>query len=211
MDVVLIHGMGRTPLSMLRLRRRLRRAGHRPILFGYSPTFETLQGVAARLVKLIECRVDTANYALVGHSLGTVIIRSALGHLENRTPSACFFLAPPMLACQAARFFSRFRPYRWMTGEMGQLLAQDAFMRGLPMPAVPTRIYAGVGGPRASWLPFGSEANDGILSVSEATGKFAAQAIEVPSLHTFIMNATQVFDDMARMLETGGQAARRDT
>lgn len=211
MDVVLIHGMGRTPLSMLRLRRRLRRAGHRPLLFGYSPTFETLQGATARLVKLIERRVDTANYALVGHSLGTVIIRSALGHLENRTPSACFFLAPPMLACQAARFFSRFRLYRWMTGEMGQLLAQDAFMRGLPMPAVPTRIYAGVGGPRASWLPFGSEANDGILSVSEATGKFAAQAIEVPCLHTFIMNATQVFDDMARLLETSGQAARRDT
>lgn len=211
MDVVLIHGMGRTPLSMLRLRRRLRRAGHRPLLFGYSPTFETLQGATARLVKLIERRVDTANYALVGHSLGTVIIRSALGHLENRTPSACFFLAPPMLACQAARFFSRFRLYRWMTGEMGQLLAQDAFMRGLPMPAAPTRIYAGVGGPQAAWLPFGSEANDGILSVSEATGKFAAQAIEVPCLHTFIMNATQVFDDMARLLETGGQAARRDT
>lgn len=43
MDLILVHGMGRTPLSMLRLRRRLRRAGHHPILFGYSPTFETLQ------------------------------------------------------------------------------------------------------------------------------------------------------------------------
>ena len=210
MDVVLIHGMGRTPLSMLRLRRRLRRAGHNPILFGYSPTFETLQGATARLVKLIERRVDTANYALVGHSLGTVIIRSALGRLENRTPSACFFLAPPMLACKAARFFSRFRLYKWITGEMGQLLALDTFMLGLPMPTVPTRIYAGVGGPRASWLPFGMQANDGILSVSEATGRFAAQAIEVPCLHTFIMNSTQVFDDMARLLETGGQAARWD-
>lgn len=206
MDLVLIHGMGRTPLSMLRLRRRLRRAGHNPMLFGYSPAFETLQGASARLVKLIDRRVDCENYALVGHSLGTVIIRTALGQLENRPPSACFFLAPPMVACKAARLFSRFRLYRLLTGEMGQLLALDAFMLQLPMPAVPTRIYAGVAGPRASWLPFGMEANDGILSVSEATGRF--EAVEVPSIHAFIMNSKRVFDDMARFIETLSQAAR---
>lgn len=204
MDLVLIHGMGRTPFSMLRLRRRLRRAGHNPILFGYSPTFETLQGASARLVRLIERRVDTKNYALVGHSLGTVIIRTALGQLENRMPSACFFLAPPMLACKAARFFSRFWPYRLLMGEMGQLLADDAFMRQLPMPPAFTRIYAGVSGPRAAWLPFGMEANDGILSLSEATGPFAAMVVEVPAIHTFIMNSPQVFDDMVRSLETPG-------
>ncbi len=204
MDLVLIHGMGRTPVSMLRLRRRLRRAGHNPILFGYSPTFETLQGASTRLVRLIERRVGTKNYALVGHSLGTVIIRTALGQLENRMPSACFFLAPPMLACKAARFFSRFWPYRLLMGEMGQLLADDAFMRQLPMPSAFTRIYAGVSGPRAAWLPFGMEANDGILSLSEATGPFAARVVEVPAIHTFIMNSRQVFDDMVRSLETPG-------
>lgn len=204
MDLVLVHGMGRTPLSMLRLRRRLRRAGHHPILFGYSPTFETLQGATDRLVKRIERRADMTHYALVGHSLGTVIIRSALGQLENRTPSACIFLAPPMRACKAAKFFSRFWPYQWLMGEMGQLLAQDAFMQALPIPAMPTRIYAGVAGPRASWLPFGMEANDGILSLREATGDFIAQAVHVPALHTFIMNSRQVCDDMFRFLETGG-------
>jgi pimeloyl-ACP methyl ester carboxylesterase len=207
MDMVLVHGMGRTPLSMLRLRRRLKRAGHTPILFGYSPTFETLQGASARLVSLIERRVDPANYALVGHSLGTVIIRSALGQLENRAPSACLFLAPPMLACKAARYFSRFRLYKWITGEMGYLLAQNAFMRGLPMPTVPTRIYAGVGGPRASWLPFGMEANDGVLGLSEVGGRFATEVIQVPSLHTFIMNSPQVCDDMTRFLESTGHPA----
>jgi hypothetical protein len=42
MDLVLIHGMGRTSLSMLRLRRRLRRAGHNPMLFGLPPGPHTL-------------------------------------------------------------------------------------------------------------------------------------------------------------------------
>lgn len=210
MDVVLIHGMGRTPLSMMRLRRRLRRAGHHVVLFGYSPTFETLQGATARLVRLIDRRIDTRNYALVGHSLGTVIIRTALGPLQDRPPAACCFLAPPMVAGKAARFFSRFRLYRLLTGEMGQLLADASFMLRLPMPPVPTRIYAGVGGPRAAWLPFGMAANDGILSVSEATGRFAGEVVEVPSIHTFIMHSKRVAADIASFLEQPGQAARPD-
>ena len=200
MDVVLIHGMGRTPLSMLRLSRRLRRAGHTPILFGYSPTFETLQGASSRLARLVQRRIDTARYALVGHSLGTVLIRSSLDRLQGRMPDACFFLAPPMVACRAATFFSRFWLYKVLTGEMGRLLADEGFMRGLPMPSGLLRIYAGVGGPRAGWLPFGMEANDGILSVSEAIGGRDAAAIRVPALHTFIMNSAPVFDDISRSL-----------
>lgn len=202
MDLVLIHGMGRTPISMMLLRRRLRRAGHNPILFGYYPPFEGLQHATTRLVKLIDRQVDTLHYALIGHSLGTVIIRTALAHLENRAPSACFFLAPPMVAGKAAKFFSRFWLYKLLTGEMGQLLATDAFMSTLPMPSGPTRIYAGVAGICRAWLPFGMEANDFILSVSEATGRFEAGALKVPSSHTYIMHSKQVFNDMAKILDT---------
>ena len=208
MDVVLIHGMGRTPLSMMRLHRRLRRAGHNPILFGYSPTFETLQGATGRLVRRIERRADTAQYALVGHSLGTVLIRSALGRLQDRMTAACFFLAPPMVACKAAKFFSRFWLYKVLAGEMGQFLAVDTFMQRLPMPPTFTRIYAGTGGPRARWLPFGMEANDLILSVAEATGSFKALSVEVPALHTFIMHSAQVHDDIIRSLAKLEQTAR---
>jgi hypothetical protein len=46
------------------------------------------------------------------------------------------------------------------------------------------------------------EANDGILAVSEATGRHQALAVEVPSLHTFIMNSNRVYADMTRFIET---------
>ena len=52
------------------------------------------------------------------------------------------------------------------------------------------------------------EANDGILSLSEATGRFTAEAVQVPALHTFIMNSPQACDDMIRFLETGGDSVR---
>lgn len=210
MDIVLIHGMGRTPFSMLRLRRQLRRAGHTPILFGYSPTFESLQGATARLVRLIERRVDSDAYALAGHSLGAVLIRASLGRLQRRPPAACFFLSPPMRVCKAARFFSRFWVYKILTGEMGQLLANDAFMQQLPMPPAFTRIYAGTRGPRARWLPLGTEPNDLILSVSEATGDYPQFAVEVPAIHAFIMHSKLVYDDMIRSLERLGEPTRSD-
>lgn len=199
MHVVLIHGMGRTPLSMLRLRRRLGRAGHVPHLFAYAPTFETLAGASARLARLIERRIGGERYALAGHSLGAVLIRATLGRLKT-PPAACFFLAPPMVACRAARYFSRFRLYRWLTGEMGSLLADEAFMRDLPVPPGVLRIYAGTRGPRAAWLPFGMAENDGILSVAEASGDCAASVMPVRALHTFIMHAQPVYDDILATL-----------
>lgn len=206
MHVVLIHGMGRTPVSMLRLRQRLKRAGHIPHLFAYSPTFETLAGATARLARLIARRIGGERYALVGHSLGSVLIRATVGRLQA-PPAACFFLAPPMVACKAARYFSRFRLYRWLTGEMGCLLADAAFMRSLPIPPGVLRIYVGTRGPRAAWLPFGLEENDAILSVPEATGDCASAAMKVRALHTWIMHAQAVYDDILATL-AGLEAAK---
>jgi alpha-beta hydrolase superfamily lysophospholipase len=84
---------------------------------------------------------------VIGHSLGAVLLRAALPRLA-RPPVACFLLAPPTQASLAARRFAPRRLYRLFTGEMGQKLASQPFMDALPLPAVPTRIYAGTGGPR---------------------------------------------------------------
>ena len=88
---------------------------------------------------------------------------SAVRLRGTSAPRLAFLLAPPMRACRAARFFSCYRLYRALTGEMGGLLADEAFMQSLPLPP-DTVIYAGTAGPRASWLPVGNAANDGILA-----------------------------------------------
>ena len=200
MHLILVHGMGRTPVSMLLLRYRLRKLGHKIYLFGYLPTFERLEGATCRLLNLIERKIGSNTFALAGHSLGSVIIRNALPRLNLHPPAACFLLAPPMMACKAAKFFSRFWLYHLLTGEMGQLLADDDFMQQLPL-LKNTKIYAGVSGPRAAWLPFGYELNDYILSVAEATGSAQVEVLEVPAAHTLIMNSRVVFDDMAKVLK----------
>lgn len=153
MRVILIHGMGRTPIAMLLLAIRLRAQNLIPALFGYVPAFERWDSCVNRLKKFIEKRASTEPFILVGHSLGTVLIRAILPKLTHK-PIACFFLAPPTRACLAARRFAPRFVYRIFFGEMGQLLAEPSFMDSLPAPDVPVKIYAGTGGPVGRFSPF---------------------------------------------------------
>jgi len=115
--VVLVHGMGRTPLSMLILAARLRRRGLTPVFFGYSVTFESFLGCTERLRRFIDLRMGGSPFIAVGHSLGTVLLRSVYPQLR-KPPVACFFIAPPGQACaRRARWhhtaFSSSPPGKW--------------------------------------------------------------------------------------------------
>lgn len=194
---ILVHGMGRSPISMMFLAARLYKGGLSPSLFGYSATFERWEPCQKRLTRYIDCRAADSPYILVGHSLGCVLIRSVLLHLA-RPPAACFFLAPPAKACRAARYFAPRRLYRCVTGEMGQRLADPGFMDTLPLPSMPAKIYAGTGGWRGRWAPLGDTPNDGMLMTSE-TNISSIPVQEIHTIHPYIMNAKEVVCDILRM------------
>ena len=194
MRAILVHGMGRTPASMGWLALRLRAAGLRPALFGYSVTFERFGRCSQRLFRFIEKRRGTGPYVLVGHSLGSVLIRSVLSKLGT-PPAACFFIAPPTRACRAAKALAPRWIFRVLTGEMGQLLSDEKFMEGLPRPAMPTLIYAGTSGPRGRWSPLGDEVNDGLLTLDEM--RLASVPMHtLPAWHAFTMNSGAVARDI---------------
>lgn len=191
---VLVHGMGRTPISMALLAYRLRRHGFRTAVFGYSVTVEKFSSVLVRLQRFIEARSDERAYIVIGHSLGGVLLRCVLPRLRC-LPAACFLLAPPSQVCVFARMLAPHLPYRIVTGEIGQLLADEQFMQSVPIPQCPTWIYAGTGGPSARLFPIGDEPNDGVLKVSE-TRLMGVPLVLVPAMHTFLMNSRVVVRDL---------------
>lgn len=205
MRAILVHGMGRSPLSQLVLAKRLRSAGIRIHLFGYS-TLRPFATSLRRLVEKINALKGNDPFILVGHSLGCVLIRASLPHLAQ-APSACFLLAPPNKVPRAARFFGRNPLYRLLTRDAGQLLFDEAFMAALPVPAGTVKIYAGTAGPTGKRSPFQNEANDGILSVSETVLSPTNAPILVPALHTFIMNSGFVANDIVSTVESLSIAA----
>lgn len=194
MKAIIIHGMGRTPLSMGWLAYRLRNAGIKSSLFGYSATFESWDTCIKRFHNHIEKKVGDDTFIMVTHSLGSVLTRAILPALHNK-PSACFFLAPPTCASAAAcKLASRYW-YLTLAGEIGQLLANQEFMSNLPIPQMPTKIYVGDAGLTGRYSPFGEEPNDGVLMVKESLLPGIPVQI-VPSLHTFIMNNKKLSDDI---------------
>jgi pimeloyl-ACP methyl ester carboxylesterase len=186
------------------LARQLRAAGIDARCFGYSATFERFAACQARLRARINA--TTPPYVLIGHSLGTVLIRSVLLEL-SAPPQACFFLTPPTLACRLARRFASHRPYRWLTGEMGQLLADPIFMAALPVPSMPTTVYVGTRGWRGRFSPFADEINDCILSVTETALPETLsniRRVEIHAAHTFIMNHKDLIHDIITGIKESG-------
>ncbi len=211
MRVFLLHGLGRTVLSMARLAHRLRAAGHRPALFGYQVVTPELGEIKDRLVERV-LRVlaeDAAagrprQYAVIGHSLGGVIARLASPELPPGF-SRFVMLGVPSRSPAIARVLGRNPIYRFLAGDAGRRLADPAFFDRLPVPDVPSLLIAGTRGPRAAWLPAGPEPNDGIVRVAETRLEGVPQLL-VPGVHTFLMSRRDVFEAIRRFLAVGGSS-----
>jgi hypothetical protein len=202
MNILLLHGQGRTSNAMRLLGARLRRLGNHVGYFEYYTRTEKFNDIALRLIHTIKSALpDDQPYMLVGHSMGGLLARASLPYLEDHLPFHLVLLAspsrPPLLAPRAARS----RIYRRITTDCGQKVASAEFYKNLPRPTIPTTIIAGTGGPRSRWLPYGYEANDGAMSVQETVLGPEYEVIEVPSIHTFIMNSRKVLHHIDRIIQ----------
>lgn len=201
--------MGRTPLSLALLARRLRAAGHTPSSFGYFVSRDPLARIAERFVAHVENvrrqDQDAGGFAVVGHSLGNVITRMALPGLPEL--ARFVMLAPPNRPPVMAQSLAANPVFRALTRDAGDKLLDEDFFARLPVPTAPTLIVAGTRGPKVRWLPLADRASDGVVSVDE-TRLASLPHLEVPAIHTFIMNDAEVARVTLRFLETGAVDGR---
>ena len=191
MQTILIHGMGRTRWSMLQLGHRLRRRGHTVLTFGYSVR-EAFDAIPLRLAGEVRVFVGREPYALVGHSLGGVIARAALPLLEDLPPRRLVMLGTPNRSPRLARRLCRNLFYRALFGDCGQRLADPAFYRALPVPGLPTTLIAGTWGWHGPFSPFGREANDGTVALSEILLRPGDRAVEAATFHGGLIHSARV-------------------
>lgn len=193
---VLVHGMGRTPLSMLLLAARLRHRGVDCETFGYFAGASSFEDIAIRLAERLSQQPE--GYLAVGHSLGGLLLREALCRRPDTAPKPAhlFLLGTPNHASRLASRLKRTPLYRLLTGDSGQLLADPSRVEAIGIPSLPITVVAGIAGPQHARGPFGQEPNDGIVALSEAHLPGAAMHA-LPRLHTFLMNSTRVADLIA--------------
>jgi pimeloyl-ACP methyl ester carboxylesterase len=202
MLVLLVHGLGRTPLSLFGLAAALRRAGHRTRFFGYSPTFERLPRIVRRLANLLRSLARVSQpVSLVGHSLGGVLLRLALDEVPELQVHHFIMLGTPNRPPRMARLAWRWLPFRLLTGDCGHLLANAERFAIIPKLRVPFTVIAGTAGPRGRFSPFGNDPNDGVVAVAEATIDHA-DVIQLPVLHTVMMDSRAVRNHIVAMLKS---------
>jgi pimeloyl-ACP methyl ester carboxylesterase len=194
MQALFIHGMGRTPLSGRPLLRKLRSNGIPTSTFGYATAIHTFSQISNRLFSRIEKLAGDGDYILIGHSLGGVLLRSALATLPagTRAPTRVFLLGSPTRAARLAKSLSGNPVFRIATGDCGQLLASDVRIMAVPAVAAPTTAICG---DRGMWLTRGAfrgEPNDGVVSVSETSAAWISNATVVPVVHTFLPASARV-------------------
>jgi hypothetical protein len=201
MNVLLIHGLGRSPLSLFNLGRCLQHAGHTPELFGYAAFTESYDRIVERLQERLQAFSEQGSYGIVAHSLGGLLVRSALGVSNLALPTHVVMLGTPNQPPRLAAHAWRLPPFQWFSGQCGFNLTSLEFYAAMPALQAPYTIVAGTSGPRGFLSPFGMEINDGIVALSETRLSSHDRIVQLAVEHTFMMNDRTVQDTVIQCLQ----------
>ena len=203
--VVLVHGLGRSPASMMVLATRLERNGYGVVSAAYDSRGDAFSSQVAAVKAVVEgCCARSSRVHFVGHSLGGLVIRGYLAESPPERLGRVVLLAPPNQGSRLADRVSGHAVGQRVLGPVGSALGTDSadIPATLPPPDYDLGIIAG----SRSILPTGVLAipgpDDGIVGVDE-TRLEGAPMIVLPRSHTFIMNSQRTAQAVVRFLRTG--------
>jgi hypothetical protein len=205
--VVLVHGLGRTPASMLVLETRLEGAGYRVVNFGYPSRSEPLEALTDSLENAVRecCSGAGSTLHFVTHSMGGVLVRGYLAQREDSFEGRVVMLSPPNQGSEIVDAYADSPLLRALLGPSGVRLGTDS--TGIARELGPVDFSLGIItgdrsiNPIGSWLIPGPD--DGKVAVSRARVEGAADFIVVPATHTFIMNRRDVAEQVTHFLANG--------
>lgn len=211
--VVLLHGLGRSPLAMKGLERFLIRQGFKVINQGYASRRGSVAELCQRLFHdLLPGLSGEGEIHFVTHSLGGILLRYGLQHwnFPKSRLGRAVMLAPP---CQGSEVVDVLRYIPLLPRIMGPAFLQlgtdesSVPMQLLQLERQQLPIEVGVIAGRTSYEPWFSplfgEDNDGKVSVSRSRhpGMKDFRVLEVG--HTFIMNDKRVRQHILHFLQFG--------
>jgi len=206
--VVLLHGMGRSPLSMKRIQWTLRAAGYQVVNVSYPSrrySVERLSGKYLQTVMTEKVPLDAKKVHFITHSLGGILLRQYLAHHAVTNLGRVVMLAPPNHGSLVVDLLRRRALGRWILGPAGCELgaaANDAAQRLGPVD-FPLGVIAG----DVSLNPFFSRVlkspNDGKVTVESAKIDGMSDFVVVHSSHTWMMWRSQTLRYILAFLREG--------
>ncbi|MDO4583717.1 MAG: hypothetical protein Q4D62_06395 [Planctomycetia bacterium] len=213
--LILVHGFGANRLLLQRMAGWFRQRGHYSAVLNvtYPSTSVTIQEQAAVIGKIVERLEGVESIDLVGHSLGSLILRCYLGNPPGGTPGTLpdprihrfVQICPPnqgsALAARAnqahlSEVFSLLPLHD--LGQDGETLQE---LCGTP--ACEFGIIAGGKGDDQGYSPTLPGDDDFVISVSTTPLPGASDYLLLPGMHSVIPNTLATFEYVERFLETG--------
>lgn len=212
--VILLHGLARTPQSMLKMAKRLQHAGYVTCNLGYPSTRYPIQTLAQEYVLpwVQHCLVEAgAPVHFVTHSLGGIMVR-VLRRIDPHLPvGRVVMLGPPN---QGSELVDRMRDwvvFRRLNGPTGQQLGTDP--ASIPNTLGPADFELGViAGNKPLLEPFKgyiAGASDGKVSVASTRLLGMQDHLILPVTHALMMRDDEVIRQTLCFLQTGAFAVAR--
>lgn len=211
--VILLHGLGRSASSMQGLGEAIARAQpHQIAYFEYASMRGPVSQHAAALREVVAGLPPGPKIDFVGHSMGNIVVRHAVGDWMQAGDQATLdrihrvvMLGPPNQGSSIARLMSRTGVFGWVAGPGGLELGPQwsDIEAKLATPSCPFGIIAGRLPDETIANPLVDGHGDFIVSVEETKLDGAADFLEVPCMHTFIMDDERVQQATLRFLDTG--------
>ena len=202
-DVVLVHGLARTSLSMAYLAKFLRDHGYKTHNFGYPSRKQDITSHAIELDEFLEKRITPGTpLHFVTHSLGSLVLRKYLSsHGDRYIYKNAVMLGPPNQGSQFARAVRPVYPVAKFLG--------PAFLEicDLELENSSDKIHIGIiaGGTtgKIGLSPLIRGDNDGVVRVSETELEGSHETLIVRGLHSFLMYYPSVLKQITCFLEKG--------
>ena len=204
--VILLHGYGRTSLSMWALESRLEAAGYTVHNLGYPSMRKSPEDLVEFLDRELTARCSEApRLHFVTHSLGGILTRAYLAKHFPPNMGRVVMLAPPNRGSGLADVAGRLPLLHLLLGPTVIHLgtSADSLPNRLPPPWYDVGIIAGVDDFNPIGNLFVPRPSDGTVSVASTSLDGMHDFVSVRKSHTFIMWSGDVADYVIRFLKTG--------
>ena len=206
-DVILLHGLWMPGLVMSPLASRLAGLGFRPHVFDYASRRKPIEAHADRLVRFARDAAGGAPVHFVGHSLGGLVVLTALARTDAPAVASVVLLGTPARGCMAGRRLAGVAPGRWMLGESrtlwqeGRVARWDSAAHGGARLGVIAGNHPSFGlGRMLGRLP---GVSDGVVRLEETEVDGMADRVVLPVGHTELIFSARVVVQTSQFLSHG--------